>query len=131
MTETVSHSDDYLEKFKQSLLALCKENLSQDSEFLKEISENWNHLLEESKKSSATKFPIELINTLKKEFSAYPENQEYTLCYYLAEYAGLQWSPFPYMDILQDLHFQYQKDPVSSLLKKWITLIEEHQKHEI
>ena len=55
----------------------------------------------------------------------YPENDEHSLGYYLTEYAGSDWLPFPFMEILQNLHFSHQTDPHNSYLSQWVKTLKE------
>jgi hypothetical protein len=115
-----------LDKLKLSLKHLAENDLSQDPEFLKELSNHWELFLDNFYPLSISKNKlISRIQHLIDEIHEYPLNQPYTLGYYLSEFAGLKWIPFPYIEILKSLHFEYQKNHSRSILYKWIDEIEE------
>jgi hypothetical protein len=49
----------------------------------------------------------------------YPERQQHSLGYYLSEYAGQKWLPFPYMEMIQKIHAEHLKNPTESALAQW------------
>jgi len=61
-----------------------------------------------------------LIKKIIDEINDYPKNSEFTLGYYISEFAGYSWVPFPYMEMLQNLHLEDKKDPINSHLSHWI-----------
>ena len=65
------------------------------------------------------------IRTFIKELQHYPEHHEHSLGYYLTEYAGQKWLPFPYMEMIRNLHMYHKKNPENSLLSIWSKEIEE------
>lgn len=113
---------DDLENLKKAFKKLKDEDFSQNISFLKDLSYVWHnfiknyHLLYSNKESVVVKKIEELI----EKISTYPSDQENTMGFYLAKYAGEEWLPFPYMDILQKL---YRDD--KNILIEWISLIEE------
>ncbi|NGX32738.1 MAG: hypothetical protein K1060chlam4_00788, partial [Candidatus Anoxychlamydiales bacterium] len=66
-----------------------------------------------------------LIKKIIDEINEYPKNSEFTLGYYISEFAGYSWVPFPYMEMLQNLHLEDKKDPINSHLSHWISIIDE------
>lgn len=111
---------------KKSLKTLKETNLCQDSEFLNYFAFIWMKFLRDYdfyvlKNEKATK----LIKKIIDEVNEYPKNSEFTLGYYISEFAGYQWVPFPYMEMLQNLHLEDQKDRVNSHLSRWISIIDE------
>ncbi|NGX33904.1 MAG: hypothetical protein K1060chlam1_00246 [Candidatus Anoxychlamydiales bacterium] len=111
---------------KKSLKSLKDTNLCQDSEFLNYFAFVWMKFLRDYdfyvlKNEKATK----LIKKIIDEVNEYPKNAEFTLGYYISEFAGYQWVPFPYMEMLQNLHLEDKKDSVNSHLSHWISIIDE------
>lgn len=111
---------------KASLTSLKEKNLCQDSEFLNYFAYIWMKFLKDYeyyvlKNEKATS----LIKKIIDEINEYPKNAEFTLGYYISEFAGYTWVPFPYMEMLQNLHLEYQKDLLNSHLSKWISLIDQ------
>lgn len=117
--------------FKKNLLSLKnhfeilkQEDRSQDVEFLNALSKTWNQLIDNSShiknEGALLKFKL-----LVKKIFHYPENQTHTFGYYLTEYAGQKWVPFPYMELVQKIHSEHEKNPESSALGDWALLSEE------
>lgn len=96
--------------FKGCLEILMMEDRSQDIQFLNRMSQLRNA------------FPPNqpILSELKK----YPPNQQHSLDYYLSEYSNQNWIPFPYMDLIRQLHQDHLKDPTHSLLQKWVDEID-------
>lgn len=111
---------------KSSLQALRDKNLCQDSEYLNFFAYIWMKFMRDQDLYNLNNQEIiNLINKLIEEIHLYPKNAEFSLAYYISEFAGYKWVPFPYMEILQNLHFENLKDPQNSHLNKWIGIINE------
>ena len=109
----------HLLSLRKTLDILKKENRSQDSIFLSRLAMLWHQLLEDVLRfRRQTPLAIQM-RSLIKEFQNYPEHHEHSLGYYLMEYAGQKWLPFPYMEMIRQLHEQHQKDLDHSLLSVW------------
>jgi|GEM_PF-5536519 len=114
--------EDDLEKMKKAFQRLVHEDLSQDVPFLKELSFVWHdfmknyHVLYSNKKSII----VQKIEEIVESISTYPEDEDSTMGFYLTQYAGEDWLPFPYMDMIQRLHKDHK-----DLLKNWISKIED------
>lgn len=110
---------------KDSLEKMKREDFSQDSIFLGQVSQQWHQLLDDALKfKRSTPLAIRFI-ALIKSIESYPENSEHTLGYYLMEHAGKRWLPFPFMELVQKMHKDHQKDPYSSILTLWTAKIDE------
>ena len=115
----------HLKLIKSILEILKRENKSEDSQFLGGLSRVWHEILEDAlrfkkKTPFARKFQIFI-----QMIQDYPRAQEHSLGYYLTEYAGKKWLPFPYMEMVQNLQAEYQADPESSALTTWTREIDE------
>jgi len=109
---------------KSSLQALKDENLCQDGEFINFFAYIWMKFFKDQDLYQLKNDQINsLLNQLVEEINSYPKNAEFSLAYYVTEFAGYKWVPFPYMDILQNLHLENKKDPQNSHLSKWIDII--------
>lgn len=106
-----------LVKLKEFFDTLQEEDRSQDLEFLNEFSKSWNEALE--KTSQLSQGNGLQFKSFLKSVSHYPENEEHTLGYYLTEFAGQKWIPFPYMDLIQKIHQEHEKSPQTSPLSSW------------
>lgn len=109
---------------KAALQTMMAEDRSQDSHFLKKLSLLWQKILEDAIDLHASPIGPKL-KALIKDIETYPKEDEHTFGYYLEEYAGLKWLPFPYMDLIRKLHHQHMLDPPSSLLTRWALMIQE------
>jgi hypothetical protein len=119
---TVSAETDVIEHlrlFKAALEILKMEDRSQDAPFLNSLSMHWHQLLDDVLRFRRQS-PLSLkMRAFIKEFQQYPAHQEHSLGYYLTEYAGQKWLPFPYMEMIQKLHMQHKKSPENSNLSSW------------
>ncbi len=110
-----------ISELEKSLKKLCEKDLSEDAKFLKELSLNWLHFLREFAPFLNQEDPLSLeIKSFLNEIHEYPSGSEFSLGYYLSKFAGLEWIPFPYMEILRELHENYKEKKEESLLLKWI-----------
>jgi hypothetical protein len=108
---------------KKYFIILQNEDRSQDVNFLNELSVVWNRIQEESLNLEEREaLPFKL---LTKKILSYPENQLHTFGYYLKEYAGQKWVPFPYMELIQKIHYEHENIPNGSALSEWVHLIDE------
>lgn len=106
--------------FKACLETLKRENRSEDIHFLNHLSKLWEHLLEDTLKEQSP-----LFKKIIRSIQHYPPHETHTLGYYLSEYAGQKWIPFPYMELIQKLHSEHEKNPTDSALSEWSLLIDE------
>jgi hypothetical protein len=122
INQTPIHKE--LQTIKSSLESLKEKDLSQDPKFLNFFAYIWMKLFNDYKN-----YPISdektknLLKDLISNINSYPKNSEFSLGYYISEMAGYKWVPFPYMDILRNLHIEYKKDPINSNLEQWIDLL--------
>lgn len=116
---------NHLFQLKNDFETLKREDRSQDSLFLNQLSEHWHRALEDILRfRKETPLALQFKNLLK-EIDSYPEKQEFTFGYYLTEFAGQKWLPFPYMELVQKMHDQHQKSSKDSTLSRWVTLIDD------
>lgn len=111
-------ASEALVSLKKAFEMLKKEDLSEDIQFLNQLSKTWQSLLEMSLKK-------EEVKTLVKKIQNYPQHEKHTFGYYLTEYAGQKWVPFPYMDLIQKIHSEHHKNPEGSALTEWTQLIDQ------
>jgi hypothetical protein len=115
---------DNLLLIKEAIEVLKREDRSQDAPFLNRLSILWHKTLEDSLRfRKETPLAIEFRSFIKA-IDSYPEAEEYPFGYYLIEYAGQKWLPFPYMELVQKIHDQHQKNPGSSTLTRWTEMID-------
>lgn len=116
---------DHLIMFKAAIETLKIEDRSQDPGFLNKLADIWHQLLDDSFRfRRQTPLAIKM-RAFIKGLQHYPEHHEHSLGYYLTEYAGQKWLPFPYMEMLLKLHVLHKKDPQGGPLSSWSNAIEE------
>lgn len=124
----VSAESDVLEHlilFKAALEIMKIEDRSQDAPFLNSLAQHWHQLLDDVLRfRRQTPLSIQMRSCIK-QFQQYPENQQHSLGYYLTEYAGQKWLPFPYMEMIYKLHAQHKKNPDTSTLTAWSKSVDE------
>jgi hypothetical protein len=116
---------DDLHLLKGSFESLKWEERSQDVEFLNGLSEIWHRALEDRMRFKQSAAFSAAFRAFVKKIQNYPEGQEHTLGFYLTEYTGEKWLPFPYMELIQRIHEEYQSDPAASALSFWILELEQ------
>ena len=110
-----------------SLEVLKREDHSQDPHFLNQLSMLWRATLEDAARLKKNSPSAALFAKLIEELHNYPPAQEHALGYYLQESAGLKWLPFPYMELVFQIHLLYQTEGELSPLGRWTTLIQNIQ----
>jgi hypothetical protein len=124
-----------LENLTKNLLALKKilqilgdEDKSRNPEFSTLLSKSWNSLSNASQDALLEKKNPQKILKLKlliNAIQAYPTGQDHSLGFYLDQQAGIEWLPFPFMDLLKQLHLEFQGNPKEATLTTWITSLDE------
>ena len=120
---------DRIIAFKALLEALSREDLSHNPEFAQKLSELWHNFLDDcnpirSKEANLPKI-IYKLKIFIHELSHYPPGEEHSLGFYFTSYAGTQWIPFPFMDMLRSLYQEALLSPTTSTLLKWIRLLDD------
>jgi hypothetical protein len=115
---------EHLTLFKAALETLKLEDRSQDSSFLVKLSDLWHQILDDSYSFRRQSLLSMKIRSFIKEFQHYPEQSEHSIGYYLTEYAGQTWLPFPYMEMIRQIHLAHKKNPQKSSLSIWSNELE-------
>ena len=118
-----------LAAFKNLLEELAKEDKSHIPEFTQRLSLQWQKVSEncsglEGRASELDLLSSEIMNLIK-EIHTFPPGEDHTLGYYLTEHAGQEWIPFPFMNMLHDLHEESLALKEKSQLFLWIHKIDE------
>ncbi|MBI5273422.1 MAG: hypothetical protein HY860_00015 [Chlamydiales bacterium] len=112
------------EKLKNLLTMLTMQDYSQHIDFAAGLSHVWHELIEYCIPSTIGRLKSAIAKTtikqLIKNIKEYPKNDEHSLGYYLTHYAGDNWLPFPFMQLLRTLHEEYAANGSSSTLGMWI-----------
>ncbi len=109
-----------LVSLRSMLQILGNQDQSHHPEFTHHLAELWHHLIEDCQHVASTDPNLFKVKYFIDQVNAFPPNEDHSLGYYLARYAGKDWLPFPFMDMLQQLHKQYQENPHSSTLNEWV-----------
>ncbi len=117
-----------LSDLKNVLVELTKKDVSRDADYAQHLSQVWHHLLDslklveflERKKTDV----LNQLKTLIETFYKYPARQEHSLGYYMTEFAGKEWLPFPFMEQLHLLYEDYVSHKKESQLSLWISSID-------
>lgn len=118
-----------LQNLKKMFQALGNEDKSQSPAFILELSELWLKLLDDCRRVEAfEKEAPEIAPKLRaivEKVDHYPPGADHSLGYYLQEHVGKDWLPFPFMEILLNLHQQHTQNPQKSPIPSWLSLIDE------
>lgn len=112
-----------LSQFKDLLQQLRREDISRNPIFTRQFSEIWQRLHADLKNIEAYERETPLLSVKLKNIltriSSYPPFVDHPLGYYLTEHVGEEWLPFPFMDILSQLHRDHQAQLEKSELSAW------------
>jgi hypothetical protein len=114
-----------LASLKTAFNTLKREDRSQDVPFLNQMSAIWHHILEDSLKIKRSDPLFHVFDHFLQDVQSYPLGEEFSFAYYLTEYTGQEWLPFPYMDLVHKIHQDYQDNPNLSALERWTRKIDE------
>jgi len=115
--------------FRALLVILSGSDQSHHPDFTEQLTKVWHSLIEDCNALTlAKKGPAEILTKLNffiAQIQSFPPGADHTLGYYFNHYAGANWIPFPFMELLQSLHREYTASPVISVLQNWITLLDD------
>lgn len=120
----VTRLTEDLTSIKKILESLKNEDLSHNPQLAVQLSDRWHRLVEDfntNKVEYVAKVPriVQDLESFFKKVNSYPPNEDLNLGYYLKEYVGKEWLPFPFMDILHQLHEE------KKTLEEWIQLLDD------
>jgi hypothetical protein len=105
-----------LTTFRMLLNTLSQQNMSESPSFALELSQNWLQLLHARDPK---------IDAFCQMLKGFPKGGDHSLGYYLSNYAGQEWLPFPFMEILKFLHEDARIHPGKGALHKWSAALTE------
>ncbi|MBU6148588.1 MAG: hypothetical protein KGQ54_00140 [Verrucomicrobia bacterium] len=115
-TESLKTPQKVIDSLKE-FLAIFKQleatDLSADWRFSEKLSRAWLKIKLSIEESS---FPTGTLNEMIEAFDHFPEKGDHSLGYYLSLHAGEQWIPFPFMEILRNLH--ENKNEIQKLVRQ-------------
>lgn len=106
--------------FRTELERLKSSDLSQNSGYLNHLCDLWHAVLDDSLSVNRNDPIASLLYKFIKQIDSYPQSGEYSFGYYLTEYAGQKWLPFPYIELVQKIYALHQQHPETSPLTLWI-----------
>ena len=117
-----------LSALKKALVQLSKEDVSRNPDYAQDLSQVWHQLLDsinlveflERKKNDV----LLQLKTLIDTFEHYPPRQPRSLAFYMTEFAGKEWLPFPFMEQLHQLYEDHLANKKESQLSHWISSID-------
>ena len=116
-----------LQHFFNILEELTKTDESFNPAYLLRLGQTWHALEEDCRaKVIAEQKSSEILSQTKSllsEVSSYPKGTDHKLGHYLTKDVGEEWIPFPYMEMLRELHREHNASPTTSTLNHWMTLI--------
>jgi hypothetical protein len=120
---------DNIIAFRQLLNILAADDQSHNPDFTQQLSELWHNLLDDCNSVSLShEAGSEILSKVKffiSQVQNFPAGADHTLGYYFTEYAGQDWIPFPFMELLQHLHEEFQANPSTNILNNWLFLLNE------
>lgn len=116
-----------IDTLKKLLNQLKEADQSENAHFCQNFSELWHTIHEEVLLAKRAKIKTEVdlakVNIVLTDMDHYPPYEERKLSFYLSQYAGEQWLPVPFMEILKKLHNDYKLYRNASILEKWTRLL--------
>ena len=116
-----------LRVLKELLRNLQSGDQSKVPKFCQKFSEAWNVVFQEMSIISRLKrrghIDLEKLHMLITDIEHYPPNEARKLGFYLQKYAGKEWLPVPFREMLSQLHIDHCVNRESSVLSKWLELI--------
>ncbi|MDJ0651406.1 MAG: hypothetical protein QNJ27_00075 [Simkaniaceae bacterium] len=118
-----------LKKFKVLLGMIQDLDQSENSGFCQQLSEAWVCLLQDVQMYSSSKkkqgIDVKQLSLLTTAIDHHPQNEQHKLGYYLSHYAGENWLPIPFRDILKGLYCDHVVNQKNSILSQWVQMIED------
>jgi hypothetical protein len=110
------------------LLQLSKMDVSDHVPYVQQLSSAWHRLLKvihvmellERKESDFLKKVKETLSQIR----SYPPSSDHPLGFYLEQSPGPQWLPFPFIEILHQLHEEAAVKQKTGYLQQWCEILE-------
>ncbi|NGX50874.1 MAG: hypothetical protein K1060chlam2_00725 [Chlamydiae bacterium] len=129
--ESLSQDDllTSVQTLKQLIQSLKEVDQSGSVRFCQQLSDLWHALYQELQSISHSRrrsyVNIEKLIALLTDMEHFPPNEDHKLGFYLENYAGEKWLPFPFREILKALHSDHRVNQEYSTLNSWSELITE------
>lgn len=111
-----------LTNMRDAFQHLSHKDVSADSHFATNLSNNWHTIVTLVAEEETRRTPSPFLGFLKifiQKLNNYPKNNNYSLGFYLTEYAGEEWLPLPFIDLLRKLHEEALINKAKSHLLDW------------
>jgi len=110
--------------FKTLIEILIEEDQSHNLAFTHQLSQVWHKLQDDCNSILAYSEQAPSYALKTKHFlnalSLYPESEEHSFGFYLTHFAGEDWTPFPFLEMLEHLHQECQTSPENATLVEWL-----------
>lgn len=114
----------YLKQFRDNLFRLSQEDLSFDPTFMHDLAESWHSLIEASNLIELLdrdqRPETDELKKLLKTIAEHPPKNDQSFGLYMTKFIGEKWLPFPFIELLHELHASFQTHPQSNPLISWI-----------
>jgi CRISPR/Cas system CSM-associated protein Csm2 small subunit len=118
-----------LKQLKALFQDLKNRDISHRSDFVEILAHTWVRLVDDWRcfKLFQRENPLEYtqLRQLIEMIRSYPSNTDHTIGYYLHKHVGEKWFPYPFMEILEQLHEENQFNKQDSHLSIWVNTIDE------
>ena len=115
-----------IHELKQIFQLLMDRDQGKNSKFCEHFSKVWLRLIKElqilSHIKRKTNFDPKKLKFLIAEIENYPQSEDHKLGYYLSAFAGKDWLPTPFQEILKHLFTDHRILEQYSTLTKWTEL---------
>ncbi len=132
----LQHNTDLATK-AHALLALLQQlgekDQSENISYIQKLSQIWEQIIDHIEYLKLTTHLPDNIHNLLSAIAGmnhFPKDAEYSFGFYLLKHAGKEWFPFPFMEMLKDLHQNHQQLKEKSVLTKWTLDLERYLKEE-
>jgi hypothetical protein len=112
----------HMKEFKDLINSLKEQDQSQKIDYALKLSKTWHLIVDYFTLLPKMDRKGDFFHDgslLIQSINIYPQDEDRTLGFYLSNYAGENWLPFPYMKIIQKLHEEHASDPAGSHLEIW------------
>ncbi|MDX8431072.1 MAG: hypothetical protein SNF33_04630 [Candidatus Algichlamydia australiensis] len=116
---------DDLRKLKKYLSQLEERDESENPLFIERLSSIWEELYQLTETGALIEPKLlETVGNLQTLFESYPPGELHSFHFYLVKHAGMSWFPFPFIEMLKNLHKEAQQNPKNAHLTQWIAAID-------
>jgi len=119
-------STKLFDEFKKLLFLLKDQDMATDISYAQKLSKSWNDIINAYIPAILERTPKEskkLIKEFLNMVRSYEGEADHSMGYYLTQYAGENWLPFPFIKLVRSLHEDYVAKKDQSHITRWINQI--------